>query len=233
MDEQQAKEMGIIREMPKNPKVFKAMAEVGKKLKAVSMTNMQRYKARHIYDVYNMLQPILAEQGLVISRELISNQIREVKSQKGTLGTHREQMWKFTFTAEDGSWHSTTFPAESIDWGDKSSSQCDAMAFKQMLIHTFLIPTEDMKDPDDKEQMTTTVKAPPQSKKTNEDLSKKKVTPAQLSRLHAIMNQTDWTKEDVSKYAEKIFKIKSSKELNVKQYNELIDTIMNTEPERE
>jgi len=130
--------------------VIEAMAEVGKELRSVSMRNMQRYKARHIYDVYNNIQPLLAKHGVMIGRKLISEEHKEVKSAKGTTGTHRYQMWEFTFhCAKDKSTFSTTFPAESIDWGDKSASQCDAMAYKQMLIHTFLIPTEDMIDPDD------------------------------------------------------------------------------------
>lgn len=216
--------------------VLKSMNEVSKKLKAVKMENMQRFKARHIYSVYNMLQPILAECQLLISRKLIFNEVKEVQSKNGSKGTHREQMWEFIFTsAKDGSTFSTIFPAESIDWGDKSSSQCDAMAFKQMLLHTFVIPTEDMADPDDTEEKKTY--APPsgtqQQSKQSDDLSKKKVTPAQLSRLHAIMNQTEWTKEQVSKYAEVHYKVKSSKDLNIKQYNELVDVIMKTTPEVE
>lgn len=129
--------------------IVKKLSEVGKELKAVHMVNMQRYKARHIYDVYNRLQPILAKHGLVITRQCTLDDSKEVTSGKGTKGVHRYQRWKFTFWAEDSSNLTTEFPAESVDWGDKAASQCDAMAFKQMLIHTFLIPTEDMKDPDD------------------------------------------------------------------------------------
>lgn len=231
MDQQEAKEAGIIREVPGKPEsnlppqIFEAMAKVAKKLKAVEMKDMARYKARHIYDVYNMMQPVLAEAGIVLTRELISNTTKEVTSKQGSKGTHREQMWRFNFHAGDGSYISTTFPAESIDWGDKSSSQCDAMAFKQMLIHTFLIPTKDMGDPEDAAEPTT------KKKPAEKDPGKTKVTQAQLTRLHAIMNQTGWTKEQVSKYAEAHYKIKSSKDLTVKQYNELVDTIMKTEPE--
>lgn len=134
---------------PQRGIVFKQIAKVGKDLKAVAMKNMQRFKARHIYDVYNMLQPLLAEHGLSVSRDLISDKEKEVVSKQGAKGLHRYQLWRFIITAEDGSIFKTTFPAESIDYGDKAASQCDAMAFKQMLLHTFLIPT-DQKDPDDK-----------------------------------------------------------------------------------
>lgn len=140
--------------------IIKKMSEVARELKAVEMANMQRYKARHIYDVYNMLQPILAKHGVIIGRELIHQESHQTKSAKGTIGTHRFQIWKFSFHAEDGSVHYTQFPCESLDWGDKAASQCDAMAYKQMLIHTFLIPTKDMQEPDDKPEMSHTESRP-------------------------------------------------------------------------
>ena len=127
-----------------SPLIFKKLVRIGKDLKAVHMQNMQRYKARHIYDVYNQLQPLLAENGVVLSREKLSDNADKVVSSKGTEGIHRVVWFKFKLTAEDGSCHATEFAGESTDWGDKSMSQCDAMANKQMLIHTFLIPTKDL-----------------------------------------------------------------------------------------
>lgn len=134
--------------------IYKQMSLVMKELKSVAMVSMQRYKARHIYDVYNMIQPLLSKHNIIIGRELLSENSKDVMSGKGTKGIHRFQVWKFKFFAEDGSSHETTFAAESIDYGDKAASQCDAMSFKQMLIHTFLIPTKDMQEPDDKPEMT-------------------------------------------------------------------------------
>jgi len=125
--------------------IFKSINNVSKSVEAVKMVTVLRYKARRVYDVYNMLQPILAKEGVFITRRLIKESEKEVKSAKGNKGLHRYQLWEFKLSAIDGSSVTTEFPAESIDWGDKAASQCDAMAFKQLLIHTFMIPTEELK----------------------------------------------------------------------------------------
>lgn len=195
-----------------NRLIFRQIAFASRKIKAVHMSNMQRFKARHIYDVYNMLQPVLAEAGLVISRDLLSEREREVESQKGTKGTHRFQVWRFRITAEDGSYMETTFPAESIDWADKSSSQCDAMAFKQMLIHTFIIPTE-QKDPDDKPQDNI--------KPTNQ----MSVTQNQIKRLFAICKASSVSKPQLDSIIKDKFDIDSVMKLNRTQYDELCEFV--------
>lgn len=200
--------------------ILKSLNEVNKAIKAVPMVNMQRFKARHYYDLVNMVQPLFAEHGIFITRELIDEDVKEVQSQKGSKGTHRTQRWKFIFHAVDGSSVSTEFPAESIDWGDKSSSQCDAMAFKQMLIHTFQIPTEGFQDPDNKPA--------PEPMKPSQS---KTVTMPQIKRLMAIVSETEWSNEHLKELLAIKFEIDSSKKLTNDQYKELIDIVTKQTPE--
>lgn len=197
--------------------ILKNLNEVQRQIKAVPMVSMQRFKARHYYDVLNMVQPLFAEHGIFITRELIEEDVKEIQSQKGTKGTHRTQRWKFIFHAVDGSSVSTEFPAESIDWGDKSSSQCDAMAFKQMLIHTFQIPTEGFQDPDNK--------SAPEPVKASQPEGPKMVTMPQIKRLMAIVGETEWTNEQLKELLALKFDVDSSKKLNNDQYKELIDIV--------
>jgi hypothetical protein len=58
------------------------------------------------------------------------------------------QKLKFTFWAEDGSSVSSIVFGEALDMGDKAGNKCMSIALKYALLQTFMIPTEDMQDPD-------------------------------------------------------------------------------------
>lgn len=202
--------------------IFKALSEVAKDLKAVEMANMQRYKARHIYDVYNMIQPLLAKHGILVGRELVKEEESKITNKNGNTGTHRYQLWSFKFY-KDGSDQvfETQFPAESIDWGDKAASQCDAMAFKQMFIHTFQIPTKDMQEPEDKPVMDHKKPEPfknqPPKQKTNR-------TKKELEYLLDVMKQKELTKDQVQAFSNKMLK-GDVNELDQKDFDTLISLL--------
>jgi len=199
---------------------IKALTEVAKELKAVKMANMQRYKARHIYDVYNMIQPLLAKHGIVVGRELIKEESKEVESAKGSKGVHRYQLWAFRFKAANSEdFFETQFPAESIDWGDKAASQCDAMAFKQMFIHTFQIPTQDMQEPDDQPQKNVArskekVFNPPPKPKT-------KRTKKEIETLREIMDSKELDRDTVNSFSVKMIG-QDVNELEAKDFDTLV-----------
>lgn len=196
-------------------KVFKQMGEVGRSIKAVKMVKMKLFKARHIYDIYNMMQPILAEHGLLISRSLLKDSEKDVTSKNGTKGTHRYQVWKFIFTAEDGSIFETEFPGESIDWGCKAASQCDSMSFKQMLIHTFQIPTE-IDDPDDGDRSN------PVKSESPEDAGKKKQPRPHIVKLWDLAKSKNLNKNKVEKSLYTRYKFVDPNKLNKEQYYEFM-----------
>ena len=120
----------------------------------------------------------------------------------------------------------TEWVTESIDFGDKSASQCDAMAFKQMLIHTFLIPT-DMKDPDDSP-----------AKEVVNNVSEfrgdpnKPVTIPQLKRLRAIAGNNGWSDQDIKDHLLNTYDLDSSKKLNMGQYNEICKEIQESKKDK-
>lgn len=200
--------------------IVQALADIGKELSAVGMRNMQRYKARHIYDVYNKIQPLLAKHNVVITRRLIDEKIEPVESKNGTKGFHRFQRWEFTFNkpVESGIDKLTTeWTTESIDFGDKSASQCDAMAFKQMLIHTFLIPTETMQDPDDAPQKQVT-----DEPKVNENAD---ITIKHIEQIKKLADYAGWSNQDVKDHIKDKFKKDSAKNLTMGEYVELCKDI--------
>jgi len=210
--------------------IFKQLAKVSQGLKAVKMKNMQRFKARNIYDVYNMVQPLMAEHGIIISRKLMNEDVTHVTSKTGTKGHHRVQLWEFTFYAEDGSTFVTQCPGESLDFGDKSSSQVDAMVHKQLLLHTFMIPTE-QKDPDDGPEKTAQAEQPEQEPCTPVGGNGGTVSPAQIKRLWAISISRELSKKQVEKSIFDRYGFDSASKLNKSQYDEFVG-VMEAMPDK-
>jgi len=54
----------------------------------------------------------------------------------------------YRFMADDGSSVDCAMIGEGMDSGDKSASKSVAIAHKYALLQTFLIPTQELKDPD-------------------------------------------------------------------------------------
>lgn len=57
-----------------------------------------------------------------------------------------------------------------------------------------------------------------------------KVSRAQLSRLHAIANQTNWSKDDMKRLLDQEFGLKSSKDLKRDAYDQVVKIIQENEP---
>lgn len=73
----------------------------------------------------------------------------------------------------------------------------------------------------------TPAKAAPKAPAPAVNKENKKVTVAQLKRLHVISQQVDWPAECMSSLMLYKFEVKSGLDLNMKQYDEIIDYIQN------
>lgn len=112
------------------------------------MNEQQKFKYRGIDQVYNALNPVMAELGIFFCPEIIDQKREERVTKNGTVLTYTLLTMKFTAYAPDGSNVSLTVVGEGMDSGDKSSNKAMSVAMKYAMFQLFCIPTEEMKDPD-------------------------------------------------------------------------------------
>lgn len=125
--------------------VMKAVSHIGKNRKNQS----QGFNFRGIDDVMNELHGIMSEVGVFIIPEAVGDTVvDERQSKSGGVNRFIVQRWKYTFFAEDGSNVTATAIGEAMDSGDKAMNKSMSIALKYCLLQTFLIPTEEDKDPD-------------------------------------------------------------------------------------
>ena len=133
--------------------IGQAMARVGaigKDSQATNYNGKVMYKFRGIDDVYNALNPVMAELGLFICPEILDQRREERTSSNGTTLIYSIITVKFTMYAPDGSSVSATLIGEGMDSGDKATNKAMSIAMKYFCFQIFMIPTEEMKatDPD-------------------------------------------------------------------------------------
>lgn len=109
----------------------------------------QNYQFRGIDDVYNDLNPIMVEHGLLMLPRVQSTEQTERQTQKGGLLIYTKLVVDFDFvSAVDGSKHTITTVGEAMDSADKSSNKAMSAAYKYAAIMAFCIPTEGDNDAD-------------------------------------------------------------------------------------
>ena len=148
-------EKGAITVIEKTPDIYrligKAMQKVGaigKDSTATNNSGKQMYKFRGIDAVYNALNPVMAELGLFICPEVLEQTREERKSSTGGTLIYSILKIRFTMYAPDGSNVSCVVIGEGMDSGDKASNKAMSIALKYACFELFMIPTEEMVDPD-------------------------------------------------------------------------------------
>jgi hypothetical protein len=108
----------------------------------------QGYKFRGIDEVYNLIHPILAKHGVFMTAEIIEEKSCERPSKSGGVLITRSFWTRYRFTAEDGSFITTDVMGEGMDSGDKAANKAMSVGQKYAILQTFLVPTDDPKDPE-------------------------------------------------------------------------------------
>ncbi len=139
---------------PREPRnVHQAIIETGRLLKAVAKDQRnkeQNFQYRSIHGLLNALQPAMAEAGLYCHLVKYENLQEETwKTRNGATGRRCTLDAFYKFTAEDGSNIETMVPGEAFDYGDKGIGKALVYAQKNLVLQTFMVPTEDTKDPDE------------------------------------------------------------------------------------
>lgn len=141
------------------PKIYGALAEIMKESGAIGKTERnqgQGFMFRGIDNVMNGLHGLFAKHGVLILDEVLDFEVNEKVTEKTGSGGQRytsilyytRAKIKFHFLAEDGSEVTTINVGEAMDSGDKGMNKAMSVALKYALLHMFLIPTEEEKDPD-------------------------------------------------------------------------------------
>jgi hypothetical protein len=135
----------------KKPLIYGKMIEVIKKVEHIGKTRQnlqQKFMFRGIDDVMNALHQVFGEVGVIcVPTETKAITTHRQSNSGGTLVCTSMQV-RYRFYAEDGSYIDAMMDGEAMDSGDKSTSKAASIAYKYLLLETFMIPTEEQKDPD-------------------------------------------------------------------------------------
>lgn len=176
-----------------NVKIFEAMTSILNDVEGIKKdkkNQQQGFLFRGIDDMYNCLHDLFAKHKVFISSEVLETKREERLTKSGGNLIYTVLTIKFTFFTIDGSSVSSTLIGEAMDSADKSCNKAMSIALKYALMQTFLIPTEELKDPDSE--------TPPQSTKKPE---KKIPTDSQFEKIKAlILEKPEIKGEIVAKY---------------------------------
>ena len=157
-------------------KAMKMVGAIGKD----SVNEQQKYRFRGIDAVYNTLNPVMAELGLFICPEILDHRREERENvttynnqTKKTVLKYSILTIKYTMYAPDGSNISCVVVGEEMDSGDKASNKAMSVAMKYAMFQLFMIPTEELVDPD---RETYEVTSAAQTPKQPEAAKQTKVT---------------------------------------------------------
>lgn len=129
-------------------KAIGMISAIGKDRVSKDRSGAEQFKYRGIDQVYNALNPVLAELGIFFCPEVIDQKREERTTRNGAMLVYTILTIRFTAYAPDGSSVSMTVIGEGMDSGDKSSNKAMSVAMKYAMFQLFCIPTEEMKDPD-------------------------------------------------------------------------------------
>lgn len=127
--------------------IGKAMREIGAVGKD-SINKTQGFKYRGIDAVMNALNPVMSKYGLFVVPEVLEHTREERTNKNGTNILFSILKIRFTMYAPDGSSISSVIIGEGMDTGDKATNKAMAIGLKYAMFQIFMIPTEEVIDPD-------------------------------------------------------------------------------------
>ena len=134
-----------------SPLIYRRIPEAIAKIGSIGKNKrnqQQGFMFRGIDDVYNAVNPILAECKLFMTSEILDQQREERETKNGGRLVYTILTIRYTIYAEDGSSVTTVTVGEGMDSGDKGSNKAMSIAYKYAMFQLLCIPTEDQVDPD-------------------------------------------------------------------------------------
>jgi hypothetical protein len=125
--------------------VHKVLVKMGiAKSRRTNSTNTKftNYNFRSIDDMYNVISPLMAENGLLCIPTVKDTKITENKNQHGGIARHAVVTVSYNFiSVDDASIITAEMVGEAIDTADKAISKALSMAQKGLFEQAFSIPT--------------------------------------------------------------------------------------------
>ena len=137
--------------MSENKMIFGLIGQAMREIGAVgknSRNEQQKFMYRGIDAVMNALNPVMAKLGLFLCPEVLEQTREERQNRNGTTLLYSILKIKYTLYAPDGSNVSCVVLGEGMDSGDKASNKAMSVGLKYAAFQLFMIPTEEMIDPD-------------------------------------------------------------------------------------
>ena len=213
--------------------IYSLMGEAMRKISAVSKDSVnqtQGFKYRGIDAVMNALYPVMSELGLFIVPEVLEQTREERTSVKTYNNTEKKTTLlysilkiKYTMYAPDGSNVSCVVIGEGMDSGDKASNKALAVGLKYACFQMFMIPTEEMIDPDS-ECHEVEPKAKPAPKPVKQDAPATVENTATLPKVNA--DPVPEVLDFLAKEREELRKVRGiTKAENVVLWNAQVDAL--------
>jgi len=108
----------------------------------------QGFNFRGIDQVMNELHGLFAKHGVFVTSKVVWGTREDRTTKNGGNLIYSVIDVEFAFYATDGSHVSSTTRGEAMDSADKATNKAMSVALKYALLQAFMIPTEEMKDPD-------------------------------------------------------------------------------------
>ena len=133
------------------PMIYGLICQVMREIGAVgknSKNQQQGFMYRGIDAVMNALNPAMGKFGLFLCPEVLEQTREERQGRNGGTLLYSILKMRYTLFAPDGSNVSCVVIGEGMDSGDKASNKAMSVALKYAMFQLFMIPTEEMVDPD-------------------------------------------------------------------------------------
>jgi len=108
----------------------------------------QGFMYRGLDDVYNAIQPLMAQYGIFTLPKVLSERTEDRKTKSGGNLIYRVVEMEYTLYASDGSHITGSTVGEGMDSGDKAANKAMSAAHKYFFFQLFAIPTNEIIDPD-------------------------------------------------------------------------------------
>ncbi len=210
--------------------IYNAMAKIAAEIGAIGKDKKCQQGAsfsyRGIDDVYNALNPIMAQNGVFVLPIAHERTSENRATRNGGAMEVVVMRMEYQFCHEDGSSVTCQTVGEAMDSGDKATNKAMAIAHKYAILQAFCIPTEDMEDPDAKAETL----APAARSNAKANNPSRPMTKPQSDALMAYLTQRHGDNRDA--YLAELSNffgrpIGSSRELTKADVSEFLDAVNN------
>ena len=200
--------------------IYEKMAAIMKAVNPIAKgqrNQQQGFMYRGIDDIMNELHEAFAANDVFLTTNVVERTEDERVSKNGGALFYVKCKCSFTFYTIDGSSVTATTIGEGMDSGDKGTNKAMSIALKYALLQTFLIPTNETKDPDGE---THEVKPTPKSNQKVSPPPKKGVLTINNQQYGVIVGWLATTKNA------SIAKVKEKWDMSEEVENALKDDVM-------